>query len=297
MNQKFKGMGVALVTPFQENGTIDYAGLQRLIELQINNGTDFLVVHGTTGESVTLTKEEKRATLDFILEINNGRLPVVLGVGGNNTAEVVDTLKTFDFKGVSGILSASPAYNKPSQEGIYQHYQAIAENTDLPIILYNVPGRTASNMTATTTLRLANDFKNIVAIKEASGDMGQVMEIIKNKPKDFIVTSGDDALALPLMSVGTVGVISVVGQAFPKEFSDMCRLAAEGKFEEAQKLHYEILEITNWMFADGNPGGVKEVLKFMNICGSRVRLPLVNVNKEVSDKLYSLLANKMELTA
>ena len=286
--EKFKGLGVALVTPFQENGTIDMAGLQRLVEHNINNGTDYLVVQGTTGESATLTKEEKRAVLDFVIEINNGKKPVVLGVGGNNTAEVVNSLKTLDLKGVDGILSVSPYYNKPSQEGIFQHFKMVAAATSLPIIMYNVPGRTMSNVQAQTTLRIARECKNIVAIKEASGNLEQIMEIILNKPKGFLVLSGDDALTLPHLALGGDGVISVVGNAFPQRFSRMVHNGLEGNFEEARKDHYQLIELIQTLFADGNPGGVKNVLKHLNICKEIVRLPLVPVNKEVAIRLEAL---------
>lgn len=290
MESKFKGLGVALVTPFQQNGTVDFAGMQRLVEHNINNGVDYLVVHGTTGESVTLTAEEKRTTLDFIIEINNGRLPVVLGVGGNNTAAVVETLQTFNFEGVDAILSVSPAYNKPPQEGIYQHFKMVSENSPVPIVLYNVPGRTASNMTAETTLRLARDFKNIVAIKEASGDLDQMKAIINEAPEDFLVISGDDGNAVELIENGGAGLISVIGNSFPKATSEMIHAALEGDFGTARANHDRLIEIVHYLFVDGNPGGVKEVLKFLNICHNCVRLPLVPVSEEVSNKLYSLVA-------
>ncbi len=285
---KFKGLGVALVTPFQESGAVDMAGLQRLVEHNINNGTDYLVVQGTTGESATLTKEEKKAVLDFVIEINAGRKPIVLGVGGNNTAEVINSLKSLDFKGVDGILSVSPYYNKPSQEGIYQHFKAISAATDLPIIMYNVPGRTMSNVTAETTVRIARECKNIVAIKEASGNLEQVMEIILNKPKGFLVLSGDDALTLPHMAIGGDGVISVVGNAFPKRFSRMVHNGMEGNMIEARKDHYELIELIQTLFADGNPGGIKRVLKELGICKEYLRLPLVPVNEKVANKLDAL---------
>jgi 4-hydroxy-tetrahydrodipicolinate synthase len=286
--EKFRGLGVALVTPFQENGNVDMAGLQRLVEHNINNGTDYLVVQGTTGESATLTKEEKKAVLDFIIEINNGKKPIVLGVGGNNTAEVVHQLQTLNLKGVDGILSVSPYYNKPSQEGIFQHYKTVSKATELPIILYNVPGRTMSNVTAETTLRIARACPNIVAVKEASGNLEQIMNIIINKPKGFIVLSGDDALTLPHLAIGGDGVISVVGNAFPKRFSRMVHNGLEGNFEAARKDHYELLEMIQTLFADGNPGGIKKVLSVLNICQENLRLPLVPVNKIVGDKLEAL---------
>jgi len=286
----FKGLGVAMVTPFSENGNVDFAGLQRLVELQINGGTDYLVVQGTTGESVTLTKEEKKASLEFIQEINAGKLPIVLGIGGNDTRVICETLAETDLKGVDGILSVSPAYNKPTQEGIYQHYKAVSNATDKEIILYNVPGRTGSNVTAETTVRCAEDFSNIVAVKEASGDLEQVMNVINNKPEGFDVLSGDDALTLAMLGCGADGLISVVGNAFPDEYSKMVHLALEGNMAEARTHHYRLLDLIHWLFVDGNPAGIKEVLRYMNVCHNHVRMPLVPVSKEVSDKLYGVLA-------
>ena len=286
----FKGVGVALVTPFQSNGQVDFNGLQRLVEHQINNGTDYLVVQGTTGESATLSSDEKKAVLDFIIEINAKRLPIVLGIGGNNTAAVVDALKSTDLKDVDGILSVSPYYNKPSQEGIYQHYKTISAATSKPIILYNVPGRTMSNVLAQTTLRIARDCKKIVAVKEASGNLEQVMEIINNKPEGFVVLSGDDALTLPHMAIGGDGVISVVANAFPKRFSTLVHAAMDNNMDLAREKHYELIEVIQQLFADGNPGGVKHVLKLLNICDDNLRLPLVPVSKDVADKLYALTA-------
>ena len=286
----FTGVGVALVTPFQSNGQVDFSALQRLVEHQIKNGTDYLVVQGTTGESATLSLEEKKSVLDFIIEINAKRLPVVLGIGGNNTASVVEAIKSTDLKDVDGILSVSPYYNKPSQEGIYQHYKTISVATSKPIILYNVPGRTMSNVLAQTTLRIARDCKNIVAVKEASGNLEQVMEIINNKPEDFVVLSGDDALTLPHMAIGGDGVISVVANAFPKRFSTLVHAAMENNMDLAREKHYELIEVIQQLFADGNPGGVKHVLKLLNICEDNLRLPLVPVSKEVADKLYALTA-------
>jgi len=286
--QQFKGLGVALVTPFLENGNVDMAGLQRLVEYNIDNGVNYLVVQGTTGESVTLTKEEKQRILEFIIEINNKRLPIVLGIGGNNTAEIVYTLQTTNLNGVDGILSVSPYYNKPSQEGIYQHYKAVAQATDKPIILYNVPGRTMSNVLPETTLKIAREFKNVVGIKEACGNLEQIMKIIQNKPKDFLVISGDDALTLPHIAIGGDGVISVVGNAFPKRFSTLVHSALQGDYITARKEHYELFEVIQNLFADGNPGGVKHVLKELNICSDHLRLPLVKVNKTVAEQLTRL---------
>lgn len=286
--QQFRGLGVALVTPFLENGNVDMAGLQRLVEFNINNGVNFLVVQGTTGESVTLTKEEKQRILEFVIEINNKRLPIVLGIGGNNTAEIVNTLQNTNLNGVDGILSVSPYYNKPSQEGIYQHYKAVAQATEKPIILYNVPGRTMSNVLPETTLRIAREFKNVVGIKEACGNLEQIMKIIQNKPKNFLVISGDDALTLPHIAIGGDGVISVVGNAFPKRFSNLVHSALNGDLSTAKKEHYDLFELIQQLFADGNPGGVKHVLKEIGICGDHLRLPLVKVNKTVAEQLTRL---------
>lgn len=290
MREKFKGLGVAMVTPFNKDGYVDFPALQRLTENLINGGVNYLVVQGTTGESVTLRKEEKRAILDFVLEINNKRLPVVLGMGGYDTRELLETVENFDFTGVDAILSVSPYYNKPTQEGLFAHYKELNKNTPLPIILYNVPGRTGRNMQAETTLRLARECKNIIGIKEASGSFNQIMSIIQERPKDFLVTCGDDAIALPTMSVGGDGVISVVGNAFPKEFSEMVNLAMNQKFEEAQKIHYALLDIIQHLFVESNPSGVKEVLKVLGVAQNYTRLPIVPVTEATAKKIYSLLA-------
>lgn len=287
--EKFKGLGVALVTPFNEDGSLDFEGLQNLVEHQIENNVDYLVVQGTTGEVATLTNEEKQDVLDFVVKINNSRLPIVLGVGGNNTSVIVNTLKKLSTDNLDGILSVSPYYNKPSQEGIYQHYKAISKATKLPIILYNVPGRTMSNMLPSTTIRLAKDFQNIVAIKEASGNLEQVMEIILNKPDHFLVISGDDALTLPILASGGDGLISVVSNAFPKQSANLVHSAIEGNMKQARKSHYQLFEIINALFADGNPGGVKFTLSLLNICKNNVRLPLVPINEETENSLRLLI--------
>jgi 4-hydroxy-tetrahydrodipicolinate synthase len=288
--EKFKGTGVALVTPFRKEGEVDYNALQKLVEFQINNGTDYLVVQGTTGESVTLTESEKVSVLEFVIEINNNRLPIVLGVGGNNTQLVIEQIIKFSQFKIDGILSVSPYYNKPSQEGIVAHYKAISKATVLPIILYNVPGRTSSSISASTTLKLANQCDNIIAIKEASGNLEQIMEIILNKPKGFLVISGDDALTLPHLSIGGDGVISVVANAFPRRFSTMVNSAIAGKMDLAKEKHYELFEIIQFLFADGNPAGIKYVLKLISICEDHVRLPLININEQTAKKLYELVA-------
>lgn len=284
----FTGTGVAIVTPFTNKGEVDFPSLTKLVEHLVKGRVEYIVVLGTTGESATLTKEEKQKVISHIVKVNKKRVPLVLGVGGNNTAEVVHSLKKDDLSDFSAILSVSPYYNKPSQEGIYQHYKAIAKASPLPIILYNVPGRTSSNMAWDTTIRLAKEFKNIVAIKEASGNLEQCMKIIKHRPDNFLIISGDDNLTLPMIAAGADGVISVVANAYPKDFSDMVRHALIHDLKTAQKLHYKLLEITEQLFADGNPGGIKQVLSFKNICKSNVRLPLVEPNDNVKAKLKKL---------
>ncbi len=284
----FTGTGVAIVTPFTSKGAVDFPALTKLVEHLIKGRVEYLVVMGTTGESATLSKEEKKAVIDHVVKVNKKRLPLVLGVGGNNTAEIVETLKKDDLSDFSAILSVSPYYNKPSQEGIYQHYKAIAKASPLPIILYNVPGRTSSNIAWDTTIRLANDFKNIVAIKEASGNVEQCMKIIKYRPDNFLIISGDDNLTLPLIASGGDGVISVIANAYPADFSDMVRHALIHDLKTAQKLHYKLMEITEQLFADGNPGGVKYLLSLKKITGPAVRLPLVEPNDTVKAKLKKL---------
>lgn len=286
---KFAGTGVAIITPFKRDLSIDFEGLEKQIEHLIANGINYLVVLGTTGESVTQTEPEKEELVKFIIEKVNKRIPIVLGVGGNNTQALVNKIKKTDFSQIDAVLSVAPYYNKPTQEGLYQHFKAIAEACPVDIILYNVPGRTCSNINAETTVRLARDFNNIVAIKEASGDFSQVMNIIHEKPKDFIVVSGDDAITLPLMSIGVSGVISVVANAFPKEFSDMVQLALNNKFNEAQEIHYKLLELINCLFIEGNPGGIKATLEILGIIENNLRLPLVPVSKQTYRKLDELI--------
>ncbi len=288
-HSKFIGTGVAIVTPFKKDGSIDFNSLAKLVNFIIKGGVEYLVVLGTTGESVTLSKEEKELVVNFVVKTVNKRVPVVLGLGGNNTMEIVKSLKKDSFKGIDAILSVSPYYNKPNQRGIYQHYKAIAQASPLPIILYNVPGRTSSNMTAETTLQLAKDFKNIIAIKEASGNLEQCMKIIKHRPKDFLVISGDDMLTLPIIASGGDGVISVVANAFPKDYSEMTRQILKGNVKEAQKLHYKLTDIIEQLFADGNPGGIKAVLNLLKVCPDNLRLPLVNVNKATQTALTELV--------
>ncbi len=271
----FKGLGIALITPFQEDGSVDYKSLIRLVEYQLDNGADFFCILATTGETPTLTGEEKKKIKDLVVDLVGGRVPILMGCGGNNTAAVVEELQTGDFKGIDGVLSVCPYYNKPSQEGLYQHFKAIAAATTLPVVLYNVPGRTGVNMTAATTVRLARDCQNIVAIKEASGNLEQVDEIIKNKPKDFDVISGDDSLTFPMVSCGAVGVISVIGNALPKEFSKMIRLQMRGEYDPARKIHHRFTDLFSLLFVDGNPAGVKAMLSEMGFIQNVLRLPLV----------------------
>lgn len=282
-------MGVALITPFNEDDSVNYTALSRLIDYQLQNGTDYLVVLGTTAETPTLTGEEKKKIVRLVIDKVNGKIPVVLGVGGNNTKATVEELKQGDYEGIDAILSVVPYYNKPSQEGIYQHYKAISEATSLPIILYNVPGRTGVNMTAETTLRLARDCANVVAIKEASGNISQMDDIIKNKPRHFDVISGDDGIAFPLITLGAVGVISVIGNAFPKEFSRMVRLALNGDYSNALTIHHSFTELFDLLFVDGNPAGVKSMLSMMGYIDNKLRLPLVPTRITTYEKIRDIL--------
>ncbi len=288
MNE-LKGLGVAMVTPFTKNGEVDVKGLKSLTEHLVTGGADYLVVLGTTGESVTLNKEEKKLVLDTVMSCNNGRKPIVLGVGGNNTQEVAQQMSRVEPHGISAILSVTPYYNKPSQNGLYEHYKALSEVSKLPILLYNVPGRTSVNLLPETVSKIAFECRNIIGIKEASGNVEQVMSVIQQTPKEFIVISGDDALTLPLLASGADGVISVVGNAFPKEFSAMIQAALDGKMDEARDLHYRLLDIIHLLFKEGNPVGIKEVLAQLDICENYLRLPLV----EASDALSDLLRKEM----
>ncbi|MEN8928563.1 MAG: 4-hydroxy-tetrahydrodipicolinate synthase [Flavobacteriales bacterium] len=284
-----KGLGVAMVTPFKVNKDIDYPALEKLTNHLITGGLDYLVVMGTTGESATLSAAEKQEVLDFVIKINKNRLPIVFGIGGNDTIKMVEEYKNFNLTGVSAILSASPYYNKPSQEGIYQHYKYLSENINHDIILYNVPGRTSSNMSAKTTVRIAQDFENVIAIKEASGDLGQVMHIINNKPQDFFVISGDDALTLPMIAVGAEGLISVIANSHPAVAKNLVSKAMNGDYQESKESHYQLLELVDAIFSDGNPAGVKEILKSMDIMTNNLRLPLIPVNDSVKATLKTLL--------
>ncbi len=284
--QSLIGTGVALVTPFKKDFSVDVDALKAIVNFQIDNGIDYLVVLGTTGESATLSKAEKELVITTVVEANKGRLPLVLGVGSNNTAEVVDELKSSDFKDFVAILSVSPYYNKPTQEGIYQHFKAIAEASPIPVILYNVPGRTASNLLPSTIIRLANDFNNIVAVKEAAGDIVQAMKLIQDKPKDFLVISGDDMITLPMVLAGGSGVISVIAEGFPKQFSEMVHLGLNKRVDEAYKLHYLLTDSIEMIFEQGNPAGIKEVFKSLGLSENTVRLPLVNADEDLARRLH-----------
>jgi 4-hydroxy-tetrahydrodipicolinate synthase len=290
ISQKLKGTGVALVTPFKSDMSIDFDALTQLVNYQIDNGTNYLVILGTTGESPTINKQEKLAIVSHVKNVNNGRLPLVLGIGGNDTLVIAENIKHQDFEGVSAILSVSPYYNKPNQNGIYNHYQYLADVSPLPIILYNVPGRTGSNISVETTLKLA-EHPNILGTKEASGNFSQCMEIIKHRPSNFSVISGDDAFTLPFIAMGMDGVISVIANAFPAQFSKMVALSLEGKVLAAQPIHYELLDAMNLIFADGSPGGIKVILEKLGICGVDVRMPLSGVNENVKLLLKNTVKN------
>lgn len=280
--KKFYGTGVAVVTPFQTDGSVDFQALENILENLIANGIDYLVSLGTTGESAALSSAEKKEIWAFTAKTVAARVPLIAGIGGNYTQAVIENIQNFDKQGYDAILSVSPYYNKPTQEGIYQHYKAVAAASDLPVILYNVPGRTASNISAETTIRLANDCDKIIAIKEASGNFDQFNQIMRDKPEDFMLISGDDPVTLPMIALGAVGIISVIGNAVPQLFSDMVRLCLDGKWEAARIIHYQLIEFTRLMFAEGNPGGVKEAMKIRGLCGNTMRLPLVNVSSELS---------------
>jgi len=282
---KFKGTGVAIVTPFKKSGAIDFEAFENIINHVIRGGIDFIVLLGTTGESPTILKAEKKALIELSVRVINKRVPLVVGIGGNDTSDVVLTIHSTSFKGVDAILSVCPYYSKPQQEGIYQHFKIIAEASPVPVILYTVPGRTCSNITASTTLRLAKDCSNIVGIKEASGNFDQIFQVIKNRPKNFLVLSGDDGLTLPLISAGADGVISVTANLFPAEFSKMVRLAMEGNIKPARILHYKMIDVSNALFADGSPSGIKAALEIKKLCHDYLRLPLVPVNRETYDLL------------
>ena len=289
--QKFVGTGVALVTPFKSDSSVDFEALKKLVAFNIENGIDYLVINGTTGESATVTHQERKEIIDVIAAVNNKRLPLVLGIGGNNTGAVVNELKTTDLSKIDAILSVAPYYSKPTQEGFYQHFKAVAEASPKPVILYNVPGRTAKNMEPATTIRLANDFDNVIAVKEAGNNVQQYLELIKNKPADFLIISGDDDLALTVVLAGASGVISVIGQAFPKEFSSLIQLGLEGKNREAFKLHFRLMDAIDLIFAENNPAGIKAVLQALDITSDDVRLPLVKASSELQKEIANFVGN------
>ncbi len=288
---QFQGTGVALVTPFKNDKSVDVAALKKLVSYQIENGVDYLVILGTTGEPATLNNEEKALVKQTVINENNGRLPLVLGMGSNNTAALVAEIKQTDLSDFSAILSVSPYYNKPTQQGIYEHFKAVSVASPIPVIIYNVPSRTASNIDVKTTLKLAENCKNIIAIKEAAGDMVQAMRLIQNKPKDFLVISGDDMMALPMVLAGGAGVISVIGQALPQSFSNMMRLGLEGESEASYKLQYKIMNSIDLVFSEGNPAGIKALLNLKNICGQEVRLPLLSASQVLQEKLRNFVEN------
>lgn len=288
-NSKFKGTGVAIITPFRGDGSIDFNSLKDLINHIIENGIDYIVALGTTGEVATMNNDEKSAVVNFVIEVADNRVPIVKGIGGNNTSRIVTSIKSSNFEGVDAILSVSPYYNKPSQKGIYLHYKNISCVSPVPIILYNVPGRTSSNISAETTLQLARDFSNIIAVKEASGNLDQIGTIIKNKPKDFLVLSGDDPLALPMIAMGANGIISVTANAFPFEFTKLINAALKGDFIGARKYHYLLIEIIHSLFTDGNPAGVKAALSIKGIISNHLRLPLTTVSKATYNQLTNLI--------
>jgi len=289
--QKFIGTGVALITPFKEDLSVDFEALVKLVNFNIENGTNYLVINGTTAESATISQEEKLQITALIVKTNAGRVPLVLGIGGNNTLAVVSDIKNTDLRHIDGILSVVPFYTKPTQEGFYQHFKALAAATEKPIILYNVPGRTAKNMDAVTTIRLANDFKNIVGVKEAGNNMQQYLELLKNKPSDFLIISGDDDLALGILLAGGAGVISVIGQAYPKEFSSLINCGLEGRNKEGYAIHFKMMPIIDAIFEENNPAGIKTVLQELGICSNTVRLPLVKASKELQHKIINFVKN------
>ena len=287
-HQKFVGTGVAIVTPFREDGSIDFKSLEKLLEHIIAKGVEFVVALGTTGENVTLSKDEKKAVVNHVIDVINKRVPLVVGIGGNNTQEIISTIKSSEFDGIDAILSVAPYYNKPTQNGLFLHFKSIAEICPVPVIIYNVPSRTGSNISADTTIKLAREVKNIIAIKEASGDMKQIMHIVKGKPKNFLVLSGDDALTLPMIALGGSGVISVIANAYPKDFSEMVRLALKSEMTKAMELHYKLIEMIWALFTEGSPSGVKAVLEILGIAKNYVRLPLVPVSDEHYKKIAAL---------
>lgn len=290
---KFFGTGIAIVTPFKADFSVDHNALTNIVNYNIENGTNYLVICGTTGESVTITNKEKKEIIATIDKANNGRVPMVLGIGGNNTSNVIDEILSTDLNRMDAILSVSPYYSKPTQEGIYQHFKAISNASPIPIIVYNVPGRTSSNMLPATTLRLANDFKNIIAVKEAGNNMSQYLQLLKNKPSDFLIISGDDDLALGVVLAGGAGVISVIGQALPKQFSEMIQLGLKNNVKEAYKIHFDLMEIISLIFEENNPAGIKTVLQTLNKCEDTVRLPLVPATETLKTKIQNALKKQL----
>jgi 4-hydroxy-tetrahydrodipicolinate synthase len=289
--QKFIGTGVALVTPFKDDKSIDFSALEKLVEYNIANGINYLVINGTTGESVTISKEERQKIIEVIVAINNNRVPLVLGIGGNNTAAVINEIQSEDLSHIDAILSVAPYYNKPTQEGFYQHFKAIALSSPIPIILYNVPGRTSKNMDPSTTIRLAKDFDIIIGVKEAGNNVQQYLELIKNKPKDFLIISGDDDLALNVVLAGASGVISVIGQAFPKEFSTLINLGLEGDNKQAYQIHFKLMEVINLIFSENNPAGIKAVLQRLELTSDNVRLPLIKASEKLQKEIANFVKN------
>ncbi|MFD2918017.1 4-hydroxy-tetrahydrodipicolinate synthase [Psychroserpens luteus] len=286
---KFQGTGVAIITPFNDDLTVDHTALTNLVNFNIENGTDYIVIAGTTGESVTMTKDEKKNITKTIIKANNGRVPLVLGIGGNNTANVIEEIKSTDLSQIDALLSVSPYYSKPQQEGIYQHFKTISEASPIDIIMYNVPGRTSSNMSPETTLRLAKDFENIIAVKEAGNNVHQYLKLLRDKPEDFLIISGDDDLVLGVILAGGAGVISVLGQAVPKQFSKMINLGLEGKAKEAYEIHFKLMDLTSLIFSENNPAGIKAVLEALDLSKSTVRLPLVEASKELKQNIKQAL--------
>ena len=286
---KFHGTGVAIITPFNQDLSVDHNALENLVNFNIENGTDYIVISGTTGESVTITTHEKQDIIKTIVKANNGRVPLVLGIGGNNTAQIINEIQSTDLTNIDALLSVSPYYSKPTQEGIYQHFKAVSEASPVDVILYNVPGRTSSNMLPETTLRLARDFMNIIAVKEAGNNVHQYLKLLKDKPEDFLVISGDDDLVLGVVLAGGAGVISVIGQALPKQFSEMIRLGLEGKAKEAYKIHFDLMDITSLIFSENNPAGIKAVLEALELSRASVRLPLVEATDTLKQNIKTAL--------
>lgn len=293
-NQLFKGTGVALITPFHKHGTVDFTSLGKIIEHVITNGVNYVVAFGTTAETPTLSEKEKLAVVDFIVETVDKRVPILVGIGGNNTQRLIEEIKTFNFDGIDALLSVTPYYNKPQQKGLFLHFKSIVEVSPIPVIIYNVPGRTGVNITAETTLTLAKEVPGVIGIKEASGNIPQIMEIIKNKPKDFLVISGDDALTFPLIVSGADGVISVAANAFPREFSEMVQLALSTNCKKAKEIHYKFLDFFNLIFEDGSPAGIKAVMEHLELCQNNLRLPLVKVNKNTHSNLINVTNKLLE---